>query len=891
MLRDTLSDLFFRLRALFRRKSVEKDLDEELQFHFERQVEKNLARGISRSEARRQARLAFGGLDQTKEECRDARGVRFVETVLQDLGYAVRQLSKSPGFTAVAVLSLALGIGANTAIFSLVDVVLLRTLPVERPEELEAVEVTGASWARTVVPYPVFQEFRSLDIFSGALGSFLGAANLIVGERAELGTVEVVSGNYFSVLGVPPFLGRALNDDDDRVPMGHPVAVLSYPFWRDRMSADRAALGKTIRVNDRPYTVVGVAPPGFFGLVVGATPDLWVPMMEAELFVGATGNKERLFNVYPVSWVAVFGRRSPGVSREQAQAALTVAYQRSMEKAEPGLRDSALAQQIRLEPAGHGRSRVRGQFEDPLFILMALVALVLAIACANVANLLLARYAARRKEIGIRLALGAGRRRLIRQLLTESALLGIVGGLLGVLLSAWGVRLLLAYLPSSGVPLSLEVSPDARVLVFAAAVSFSTTVLFGLVPAIQSTRMDTASTIKESGVSTRLRDRFELRKGLVVLQVALSVLMLTLGSLFLQTLRNTDALDIGMNTSNVLTASVRPGIHRYGDPRIAVFYRELEERLGRVPGVRAVGFSAWTLLRPSSRAPGDETDSASNLAAEWKERTAGGDYFSAVGIPLLRGRTFNAGDAAGDRKVAIINETAARYYFPGEDPIGKAVPRFRSDGEIIGVVGDSTLGGPREKPPSVVYHPARPDTGIHYETIYLRTDADPASYAGIVRRTVADLDETLALYNVKTFAAQKEEAMARERLLAKLSGLFAGLAVLLAVVGIYGVVSYGVLSRTREIGVRMSLGAQRGDVVWMVLRNALGLVAAGLAVGLPICLWVSRFVKTLLFGVEPNDPLTLAVTVTILTAVALLAALIPARRASRVDPLMALRHE
>jgi predicted permease len=437
------------------------------------------------------------------------------------------------------------------------------------------------------------------------------------------------------------------------------------------------------------------------------------------------------------------------------------------------------------------------------------------------------------------------------------------------------------------------VSADARVLLFATAVSLFTTVLFGLIPAIQSTRMDTAFAIKEEGVSTGLHRRLELRKGLVVLQVALSVLMLTVGSLFLQTLRNTDAVDIGMNTSNVLTASVRPGIQRYRDPRIAVFYRELEERLVRVPGVRAVGFAAWTLLRPSpsSWTAGSSANNSSDPAAEWKERIVGGDYFAAVGIPLLRGRTFHAGDASVNRKVAIINETAARYHFPGEDPIGKAVPRFRGDGEIVGIVGDSTLSGPREKPPSVVYHPARPEIGIHYETIYVRTDSDPASYAGILRREVADLDETLALYNMKTFEAQKEEAMARERLLAKLSGLFAGLAVLLAVIGIYGVVSYGVLSRTREIGVRMSLGAQRGDVVWMVLRNALGLVAAGLAVGLPLCLWVSRFVESLLFGVEPNDPLTLAVTVTILTGVTLLAASIPARKASRVDPLMALRHE
>jgi len=297
MLRDTLSDLFHRLRTLCHRGAVEKELDVELRFHFEHEVEKNLTRGLSRSEATRQARLAFGGLDQTKEECRDARGINLVETVIQDLRYAVRQLAKSPGFTAVAVLSLALGIGANTAIFSLVDAVLLRMLPVGRPEELEAVEVTGANWARTVVPYPVFREFRDLNVFSGALGSFLGAANLIVGERAELGTVEVVSGNYFSVLGVPPFLGRAFNDDDDRVPMGHPVAVLSYPFWRDRMSADAVALGKTIRVNDQPFTVIGVAPPAFFGLVVGATPDLWVPMMQAELFVGAAGFKGTLFNV------------------------------------------------------------------------------------------------------------------------------------------------------------------------------------------------------------------------------------------------------------------------------------------------------------------------------------------------------------------------------------------------------------------------------------------------------------------------------------------------------------------------------------------------------------------------------------------------------------------
>ena len=890
-MRDRVNDLLYRLRGLFRRKQVETELDEELRFHFEREVEKNVAAGMPAEEARRQARLAFGGLDQVKEECREARGVGFVETVIQDLRYAARQLAKSPGFTAVAVLSLGLGIGANTAIFSLVDAVLFRMLPVERPEELEAVEVAGADWARSRVSYPVYRDIRNLDVFLGAAGSYLGSANLIVGAQAELGTVEVVSGNYFSLLGVPPFLGRALSEDDDRVPMGHPVTVLSYPFWRDRMSADPTVLGQTIRVNDRPFTVVGVGPPRFFGVVVGITPDLWVPMTQADLLVGYVGSKRTLFNEHAMSWVSVFGRRASGVSRPQAEAALTLAFRRTMEGAARGLRKSASAQRIVLEPVGQGHSVVRGQFESPLTILMALVTLVLAIACTNVANLLLARYAARRKEIGVRLALGAARRRLIRQLLTESALLGVVGGAVGVLLSGWGVRLLLAYLPSSRLPLSLEVSTDARVLFFATVVSLVTTAVFGLVPAIQSTRADTASTINEAGVSIRPRRRFELRKGLVVLQVALSVLLLSIGSLFLQTLRNTDALDIGMDTRNVLTASVRPGIHRYGDPRITAFYLDLQERLHRVPGVRAVGFAVWSLLRPSASAAARGTESATNPAREWKKRIVGGDYFAAVGIPLLRGRTFNERDIDTGRKVAIINESAARFHFPGENPIGKAVPYHMSNAEIVGVVGDSTLGGPRERPPSVVYHPGTQEKGAFYETIYVRTDADPTSYASVLRREVAELDATLAPYNVKTFEAQKRETMARERLLARLSGAFAVLAVLLAAIGIYGVVAYGVVARTREIGVRMSLGAQRGDVVRMVLRSAFGLVAAGLAVGLPLSLWLSRYVENLLFGVEPNDPLTLAVTVTILTAIALLAASIPARRAARVDPLTALRHE
>ena len=806
---------------------------------------------------------------------------------MQDLRYALRMLRQSPGLTAVAALSLALGIGANTAIFSLMDAVLLRMLPVERPAELERIDF--------VFSYPIFRELRQRNhVFSGMFGRHAVPVSLVSAVRTEPGVAELVSGNYFSVLGVHPTLGRTLTDGDDQAPMAHPVAVLSYNYWRRRLTADPAIVGKTVRINGYPFTIAGVGPPGFLGVEVGSAPDVWVPMMMQPLIFGMG---RQAFDQVNWGWMTVMGRRAPGISETQAQAALNVSFQQIIQELAGAQKFTGRAGvSIRLEPGGKGLSRLRSQFENPLYVLMAMVALVLLIACANIANLLLARSAARRREIAVRLALGAGRMRLVRQLLTESTLLGILGGALGICFSAWGVRLLLTFLPVSRLPLSLEAQVDGRVLAFAMATSILTGLLFGLAPAIQATRPDLTSSLKNEGTAFNPGSRrFELRKILVVSQMALSLLLLVGASLFLRTLRNAAAIDLGLNTANVLMASVDASLNGYTPVKAAELYRQLEARLRESPGVQAVGASESTLLSGESsqvgmRVPG-RADPAGGRSILMNR--VGGDFFAATGINFLRGRGFGLQDAPSTGRTAIINETAARDFFGDEDPVGRKV-RLGGDNsvEIIGVVRDSRYRSVRETTPRIAYFTFQQDQGaVGARTYYLRTAGDPIGFIAVLRRELQGLDKDLPLYNVKTFLDQKNESLSRERLIATLSGFFGVLALLLASIGLYGVTAYGVLRRTREIGIRMSLGAQRGIILRMILKDCLVMVAAGVAVGLPLSLWLSKIVSSQLFGVAPGDVASIGGAALILTVVAAFAGYLPALRASRVDPMVALRYE
>ena len=580
-----LSDLLFRLRSLFHKKSMERELHDELQFHFEHQREKYLTQGLSPEEATRKARLEFGGVDQIKEECRQARGVAIVESIVQDVFYALRNWRRSPVFASVAILSLALGIGANTAIFSLIDTLLFKNLPVQHPEELEEVQVSPLYFS-----YPMYRDMKDNNgVFSGMLARNSVPATFSNGDLVQRGVVELASGNYFSVLGVAPRLGRAFSEDEDRAPMAKPVAVISYRFWQHNMSASPDVVGKTIRIDNYPFTIIGVAPPGFSGLEVDGATDAWVPIMMQPAVFPAGGMS---LSDAKWGWLTSFGRRSPGVTEQQAEAGLDVSFQRAMEQID--VPKGRL--QPHLQPAGKGISRLRADLRPSLYILMAVVGLVLLVACANIANLLLARCVSRQKEIAVRLALGAGRGRLIRQVLTESILLGIVGGALGTLFSMWGVRLLLRFLPSNRLPFALDAGIGLRVLGFAIAISVFTALIFGIAPALQTLKMDPARSIKDEIALVVGSRRFELRKGLVIFQVALSLVLLIVAGLFIRGLRNATSIHLGLNTENVLTASLDPSLSGYSPAQAGNFYRQLTTRLRDIPGINAIGTSDSALL-------------------------------------------------------------------------------------------------------------------------------------------------------------------------------------------------------------------------------------------------------------------------------------------------------
>lgn len=872
---------------------ADRELDRELRAHLDLEAEEQREAGNNPDEARYAARRAFGNATSIQEDVRVMWGWTWLERLAQDLRYALRTMRRSPGLTTVAVLSLALGIGANSAIFSLLDTVLLRLLPVEKPEEIVRTSVAiGGPKGKGVFSYPIFRELRERnEVFSGMFARNAFPVSLVTGDRTGLGVAELVSGNYFAVLGVRPVLGRVLTEDDDRVPMGHPVTVLSYRYWQRRLAANPAIVGKTIRIDNYPFTVIGVAQPAFFGVEVGSAPDVWIPMMmQPQVF----GNGRPAFEASNWGWLTVLGRLAPGVSESQAQAALNVTFQQiTQQNPEKYPRKGYSQASIQLEPASKGLSRLREQFESPLYVLMTVVALVLLIACANVANLLLARSAARRKEIAVRLALGAGRARLIRQLLTESTLLGVLGGLLGLAFAWWGVGLLLAFLPSQHLPLVLDVHLDARVLGFNLAVSIATGLLFGLAPALRATKPALIPALKDEGmVYTRSSRRFELRKALVVAQVALSLLLLVGAGLFLTTLRNVAAIDIGMNTKNVLMASMHPELNGYTSARVINFYQQLMPRLRDLPGVQAVGGSAQPLLSGSYMQVGMKVPGKADTEGGILVHKVSGDFFRASGTTLAEGRSFGPQDTVANPKVVVINETAARDYFQGENPVGAKAQVAGTEVQVVGVSRDSKYRSVREETPRIVYLSLDQDeTPGGNRTLYLRTAGDPNALMAALRNEIQALDKDLPLYNVKTFADQKAESLAQERLIATLSGFFGALALLLASIGLYGVMAYGVLRRSREIGIRISLGAPRASVQWMVLRECLVMVALGVTIGAPLSYWLSKLVAGQLFGVSPGDPVTLAAATAVLLGAAALAGYLPAWRASRVDPLVALRYE
>lgn len=843
-------------------------------------------------------------------------------TIWNDLRFALRTLRKSPVFTAVAVISLALGIGANTAIFTLLDQILLRLLPVKDPRQLVLLSMKGfhygGNWGGNAISYPMYRDFSEHNsVFSGMFCRFAYNMSLTFNGRTERVDGELVSGTYFPVLGVTAALGRTFTPEEDRIPNGHPVAMLSYSYWKTRFAGDPSIVGKTITVNGHNYNIVGVAQRGFDGVELGRSPQVFVPvMMKAWITPSWDDMKNRRQR-----WVNAFGRLKPGVTAEQAKASLQPFFHNMLEmevkeaafrNTTQEVRDRFLKNIIDVLPGSQGRSYLRRQLTTPLWVLMAITGGVLLIACANVASLLVAKATSRQKEIAIRLALGAGRARIMKQLLVESLLLSSIGGIFGLVLAVWTDRLLMAFLPPDSTGLKLSTTPDLRILLFTMAVAFLTGIIFGLVPALQSTNPDVAPTLKDQvgGIVGAGGAQVRFRKALVAAQVTLSLLLLVGAGLFIRSLRNLKDMGPGFPTENLVAFNLDPSLNGYDAERAKIFYRQLTDSILSIPGVRATGLANVRILEDNEwdnwvTIEGYHPDSKNT--PDPFMNSIGPNYFATLGVPILAGRDFNPKDTLmvqhGDKpentapRVAMVNEKFAKKFFGSAGgALGRHVgfgidPGTKTDMEIVGVIKDIKYTNLRDEIPIQMFVPYMASKFVGGMTVYVRTTMDSDQFFSAVRGKVRELDSNLPLYGVRTIDTQISNSLLIERLIASLSTVFGFLATLLATIGLYGVMAYTVARRTREIGIRMALGAFQKDVVWMVMREVLALVAIGIVVGLGAAMGLTRFVQAQLYGLTPHDPFTLALATLGLAVVASAAGYIPAMRASRIDAMHALRYE
>lgn len=855
-----------------------------------------------------------------------------------DIRFALRTFAKAPVFTAVAIISLALGIGANTAVFTLMDQVLLRALPVESPQELVQVFARGShygsNWGSNSMSFPMYRDFRDRNsVFSGMLARFATSSSLSYSDSTERVATEIVSGTYFGVLGVRAAAGRLITPDDDKAAGTGPVVVLGHDYWISRFSGKQDIIGQTVRISNYPMTVIGVAQPGFHGVDLGYSPQIFVPIaMKKQMTPGWDALEDRR-----TRWLQVFGRLKQGVTPEQAKASLQPMYkamiseevqQEAFRNATKYTRERFLSSDIDIVPGAQGRPQFRERFQRPLTVLMWTVGLVLLIACANVANLLLARATARQKEVAVRMALGAKRSRIISQLLCESVMLALAGGIAGMALAVWLDSYLLSVMPQGTSPLPIHATPDLRVFAFTLLVAVMTGVVFGLAPALQSTTTDFAGTLKDQAGSVTGTRANGFRKGLVVAQVTLSLLLLVGSALFVRTLQNLKTLNPGFKTSNLVTFAINPGLSGYDPSKAREFFKNLERTLGSAPGVQSIGLGRLRLL------DGDRSDSSITVEGYRSKdgedmnpwvNSVGPEYFATLAIPLVAGREFRPGDErplvpqsfietldrnkdsdrlkflemeqklGGPPKCAIVNEKFARYYFGTPNAVGRRFgfggnPGTRTDIEIVGIVRDSMYSTLREQIPRQVFTPYFQSNALS-TNVYVRTSLNPEQMFASIRRTVAQMDSSLPVFDMRSMEEQIDRSLVTERMIAMLSAVFGAIATVLATVGLYGVMAYTVARKTREIGIRMALGAFSRDVIWMVMREVLVLIALGVSIGLVSSVLLSRFVEAQLFGLTPNDPATLALAAGILTAVAALAGYLPALRASRVNPIRALRYE
>ena len=912
---NLLNNLKTGLKSLFQKQRVDRELNEELQSYLEASAAHKRSSGIDPKAARRLAKVEMGSQGSVKHRVWTSRWESNLDNLFADLRLGIRSLAKSPGFTLVALLSLALGIGANTAIFTLLNAILLRPLPVQNPQQLTLFGDGRAAGSTSTLPngswrlfsYPFFREFiQKQQSFSGiaAVNSIqFTIQSSIAGATYAPAHIDLISGSYFSVLGISPFLGRAISEDDNKAAGAGPVAVASYGWFQRHFNGDPSALGKVVRIQSHDYTLVGVARPGFFGVTVGQSTDLWIPLsMEKEISPGWNGLDNKLFQS-----LLLIGRLKPGVTSDQANSATNLLFKQILRSdyvgATPSQKDLDSIQHasIDLTPAANGVSRLRRIFSLPLKILMTIVALVLLIACANIANMLLARGVARAREIAVRMAIGATRGRIVVQLLTESAVLAFTGAAIGVALAWKASAALLAMALPSPDPIPIDLTPGLPVLGFTLAVTVFTALLFGMIPAFKATRLELTPALKE-GRGSAASTRSKLARSLIAGQIALSVLLLVAATLFLRSLINLTSIPTGFDKHNVLVFSMDSSIAnlRQNDPdeiKSVQLQEQIESRVQTIPGVQSTSFAFFTfndgmwgndvLFQGIPRTQDNGGPVSFN--------NVGNGFFSTMNIPLIAGRTFNAHDTHASQQVAVINQTMAHRFFPTGSPIGRHFgmnddPAHSNDIEVIGIVKDAKYGDLDEPTTMAAYFPCTQHTGF-YGNFLIRFA--PGTNSGQIiaqtRSLVAQINPNILITSVSSLEELVDRSIATQSLIARLSTFFGILAVFLASIGIYGLMSYSVARRTNEIGIRLALGAQTGTLLWMVLRETLTLLAIGLAVGVPITLASTSIIKSQLYELSPLDPIAIGSAIVIIAAMTVLAAWLPARRASKVDPMVALR--
>ncbi len=912
--------IFRRITNLFHRSTLDQDIDAELRSHIEMRTADNIAAGMSPQQARRDALLRFGSRPAMKERVIAADAHMFLDSLWQDLCYALRMLRKSPGFTAVAILTLALGIGANTAIFSLIDAVMLRSLPIHDPQQLLILEwraahepSTGGSYNWSGCPgaptipaapaggcsfsYPMFEQLRSRqDIFS-TICAFIAAPqeHLSTNGSVSMANGFLVSGNFFATLGTRAILGQTLEPADDQ-PNSQPAAMLSYAFWKSRFGGDPSIIGKPILLEKTSFTVVGITAPGFTGIDPGLPVDVWMPL-SSQTYVAPYFPKRTAANS---TWLEVMARLNPGISRSQAQSALSVLFANATTAGSTAMFKPNDSPRIELISAARGLTSLRREFSQPLFILMACVGIILLIACANVGGLFLARASARRQEIAMRLTLGATRGRVARQLLTESLLTSLLGAALGIVIAYWSASALAAFLSANWYSsIDLDVRPDGLVLAFTIGVAVFAAVLFGLAPALHGTRVDLGPAIK--GAASKPLALFGGRRlafgsVLVVAQVALSIVVLAGAGLLERTLINLEQMNVGFETDHLLLFSVdmtMAGHNMFDDRQVYQLDRNLQSRLATLPGVTSATYSMVPLLSGdlmTSDFKIPEAPASSAISTDMLR--VGPGFFETMRIPLLSGRTFTGADfkSSVTPQPAVINQSFAKKFFGNDNPLGRGVSYSNStkaDWQIVGVVSDAKYNSLREAIAPTIYT-MKKTSGAEFE---LRTKSNPTALIPSVRDAVRHVNSSLLLSDFKTQTEQIDELLYQERLVAGLSSLFGALSLLLACIGLYGLLCYEIVRRTRELGIRLALGAQRHDLLRLVIGQGILLVLIGAAIGIGAAVGVMRFVTSMLYGVHATDPLTFAEVSLLLLGTALLACYIPARRAMKVDPMIALRYE